>query len=99
MSRQADISFCCSGGYDQLPLGFFDLLLLKPNSPLKKLEFGKVFLRIGFYTTRLVSIARWLPSYQYRLEISWWVFITVLNVSYQTIRVAPPDPVQFLKPE
>ncbi|WP_414618067.1 ABC transporter permease [Dyadobacter sp. 32] len=50
----------------------------------------------------------WLQKYQYRTEISWWIFaaaaggamvITLLTVSYQAIRVALVDPVKSLKTE
>ncbi|WP_169739262.1 ABC transporter permease [Dyadobacter crusticola] len=50
----------------------------------------------------------WLLSYQYRTEISWWIFavstlgalvITLLTVSYQAIRAALSDPVKSLKTE
>lgn len=50
----------------------------------------------------------WLQKYQYRTEISWWIFvlaslgalvITLLTVSYQAIRAALLDPVKSLKSE
>jgi len=50
----------------------------------------------------------WLEKYQYRTEISWWIFvlasfgafvITLLTVSYQAIRAALLDPVKSLKSE
>ncbi|MBE9462274.1 ABC transporter permease [Dyadobacter subterraneus] len=50
----------------------------------------------------------WLQKYEYRTEISWWVFaasglgamlITLLTVSYQAIRAALLDPVKSLKNE
>jgi putative ABC transport system permease protein len=50
----------------------------------------------------------WLQSYQYRTEISWWVFafsivgaltITLLTVSYQAIRTALMNPVKSLRSE
>ena len=50
----------------------------------------------------------WLQKYQYRTEISWWIFaasaggaliITLLTVSYQAIRAALLDPVKSLKTE
>lgn len=50
----------------------------------------------------------WLQQYQYRTEISWWVFgfaalgavvITLLTVSFQAIRAATIDPVKSLKSE
>ena len=48
----------------------------------------------------------WLQKYQYRIEISWWVFviaglgsvmITLATVSYQAIRAALMNPVNSLK--
>jgi len=50
----------------------------------------------------------WLQKYQYRTEVSWWIFvlaslgaliITLLTVSYQAIRAALLDPVKSLKSE
>lgn len=50
----------------------------------------------------------WLQKYQYRTEISWWVFlvtvtgavgITLLTVSFQAIRAAVMNPVKSLKSE
>jgi len=54
------------------------------------------------------SLSKWLLKYEYRTEISWWVFavtavgallITLLTVSYQAIRAALLDPVKSLKSE
>lgn len=50
----------------------------------------------------------WLQNYQYRAEISWWVFvaagagaltITLLTVSYQAIKAALANPVKSLRTE
>jgi putative ABC transport system permease protein len=50
----------------------------------------------------------WLQKYEYRTEISWWVFglsiigamgITLLTVSYQAIKAAMMNPVNSLKTE
>ncbi|GAB3175618.1 ABC transporter permease [Telluribacter humicola] len=50
----------------------------------------------------------WLQTYEYRTDISWWVFIlsglgamviTLLTVSYQSIRAAMINPVKSLKTE
>ncbi|WPU93920.1 FtsX-like permease family protein [Mucilaginibacter sabulilitoris] len=50
----------------------------------------------------------WLQSYQYRAELSWWIFgftaigaimITLLTVSYQSIKAALTNPVKSLKTE
>jgi putative ABC transport system permease protein len=50
----------------------------------------------------------WLLNYQYRTEISWWVFIasglgailiTLLTVSYQSIKAAVANPTKSLRAE
>ena len=50
----------------------------------------------------------WLQNYQYRTTLSWWVFvsagfglllITILTVSYQTIKAAVANPVKSLRSE
>lgn len=50
----------------------------------------------------------WLKGYDYHVEISWWVFavaalgaliVTLLTVSYQTLRAALINPVKSLKSE
>ena len=50
----------------------------------------------------------WLQNYEYRTEISWWIFlitsgsvliVTLLTVSYQTLKVALINPVNSLKTE
>jgi ABC-type antimicrobial peptide transport system permease subunit len=51
---------------------------------------------------------QWLQGYQYRTEINWWIFaiaaiaamvLTLLTVSYQSIKVALANPVKSLKTE
>lgn len=51
---------------------------------------------------------QWLQQYEYRIEISWWVFlaaglgalaITLLTVSYQSIKAAIANPVKSLRVE
>jgi putative ABC transport system permease protein len=51
---------------------------------------------------------KWLLGYQYRTDISWWIFaiaaigamiITLLTVSYQSIKAALANPVKSLKTE
>lgn len=51
---------------------------------------------------------RWLENYHYRTELSWWVFaaagaaaiiITLLTVSFQSIRAAMESPVKSLRTE
>jgi putative ABC transport system permease protein len=50
----------------------------------------------------------WLQDYKYRTELSWWIFvltafgaiaITILTVSYQSIKAALSNPVKSLKTE
>ncbi|MDB5146962.1 MAG: FtsX-like permease family protein, partial [Mucilaginibacter sp.] len=50
----------------------------------------------------------WLQDYKYRADLSWWIFgltgigaivITLLTVSYQSIRAAMMNPVKSLKTE
>jgi len=50
----------------------------------------------------------WLMKYQYRMEINWWTFaasgfgallITLLTVSYQSIKAAIANPVNSLRSE
>jgi putative ABC transport system permease protein len=51
---------------------------------------------------------RWLENYQYRTEISWWVFvvagvsallITILTVSFQAVKAALINPIRSLRTE
>ncbi len=53
-------------------------------------------------------LSQWLNQYEYRINISWWVFaiagagtlvITLLTVSHQSIKAAKTDPVISLKAE
>lgn len=53
-------------------------------------------------------MGRWLQNYEYRMEISWWVFglaiggallITLLTVSFQAIKAASVNPVKSLRTE
>jgi ABC-type antimicrobial peptide transport system permease subunit len=50
----------------------------------------------------------WLQNYQYRTELSWWIFaaagsasllITLLTVSFQSIKAAIANPVKSLRTE
>ncbi|HEY4327324.1 MAG TPA: ABC transporter permease [Mucilaginibacter sp.] len=58
---------------------------------------------IGYY-----FMYNWLQKYQYRVELSWWIFaatglgavvITLATVSYQSIKAALANPVKSLKAE
>jgi putative ABC transport system permease protein len=51
---------------------------------------------------------QWLLQYAYRTSLSWWLFasaaggallVTLLTVSYQTIRAATANPVKALRSE
>ena len=53
-------------------------------------------------------LSEWLQDYKYHTEISWWIFvmatlgalaITLLTVSYQSIRAATANPIKSLKSE
>jgi ABC-type antimicrobial peptide transport system permease subunit len=55
-----------------------------------------------------ISMNIWLEKYEYRTEIEWWVFvvsgagallITLITVSYQSIRAAQANPVESLRAE
>ena len=54
------------------------------------------------------SMSQWLQNYQYRAELSWWIFasagagallITLLTVSFQAIKAALANPVKSLRTE
>ena len=54
------------------------------------------------------GMQRWLETFAFRIEISWWIFIiagslalaiALLTVSYQAIRAALADPVKALRYE
>jgi len=58
--------------------------------------------------TAYYFLHQWLQSYQYRTEISWWIFvaagisaliITLLTVSFQAIKAAVANPVKSLRTE
>jgi hypothetical protein len=53
-------------------------------------------------------INQWLQQYEYRVEVSWWIFavtggltvlITLLTVSYQALRAALENPVKSIRSE
>jgi putative ABC transport system permease protein len=68
---------------------------------------GLVVISMAIVTpTAYYFMHRWLQNYQYRTEISWWVFalagisaiiITLITVSYQSIKAAVANPVSSLK--
>jgi len=54
------------------------------------------------------GMTRWLERYEYRTDLAWWIFvaagagalaITLLTVSYQSIRAAAANPVKSLRSE
>ena len=56
----------------------------------------------------LLVMNKWLQDYAYRINISWWMFaitaaillfITLITVSYQTIKAAIANPVKSLRTE
>jgi putative ABC transport system permease protein len=60
-----------------------------------------VAMPVAWYFTKM-----WLTKFEYRIEVSWWVFaitcllavvITLLTVSYQSIRAARMNPVNSLR--
>ncbi|WP_411029243.1 ABC transporter permease [Spongiimicrobium sp. 3-5] len=62
-----------------------------------------VSLPLGWY-----AMNRWLEDFSYRIEVSWWVLITaaflavlisILTVSYQSIKAAIASPVKSLRTE
>jgi ABC-type antimicrobial peptide transport system permease subunit len=62
-----------------------------------------IALPVSYYFMR-----NWLQNYEYRTEISWWIFgivalttllITVLTVSFQAIKAAIANPVKSLRTE
>jgi putative ABC transport system permease protein len=53
-------------------------------------------------------LSDWLQNYKYRTELSWWIFVvaglgaltvTLLTVSFQSIRAALMNPVKSLRSE
>ena len=68
-----------------------------------------VFISLAIVTpTAYYFMHHWLLNYQYRTEISWWVFavsglgaivITLLTVSYQSIKAAVTNPTKSLRAE
>ncbi len=70
-----------------------------------------VLVIIAFFIATPIAyyfLHNWLEQYQYRTEMSWWIFavsgagaliITVLTVSVQSIRAATMNPIKSLKTE
>ena len=58
--------------------------------------------------TAYYFMSTWLLKYEYRTELAWWIFvfagagallITLLTVSYQSIKAALANPVNSLRTE
>ncbi|SNY94916.1 ABC transporter permease [Flagellimonas pacifica] len=73
-------------------------------------DFFKLILIAGVFATPIAwyLMEQWLQGYTYRTEIHWWVFafailsimvITLLTISYQTLKVAVASPVKSLRTE
>lgn len=73
-------------------------------------DFLKLVLIAFIIASPLVYVAmqRWLQDFSYHIEIQWWVFalaflliilITILTISYQSIRAARANPVDSLRSE
>ena len=54
------------------------------------------------------SMSNWLQKYEYRAELSWWIFaaaaagavvITLLTISWQSLKAASVNPVKSLRTE
>ena len=68
-----------------------------------------VLLAIGLpYPVGYYSMQGWLVNFAYQVDLAWWIFavsglvsigITLLTVSYQTIKAALLNPVQSLRSE
>jgi ABC-type antimicrobial peptide transport system permease subunit len=64
---------------------------------------GFIAIPIAYY-----YMSEWLQKYQYRTNMSWWIFaatlggallITLLTVSFQAIKAAIANPVKSLRTE
>ena len=78
------------------------LLLSKDFVLLVVIAFG-IATSVAYY-----FLHNWLQTYQYRTELSWWIFtlagagalvITLLTISFQSIRAALMNPVKSLRSE
>ncbi len=78
------------------------VLLSKEFVVLVSIAFG-LATPIAYY-----FLSSWLQQYNYRIEISWWIFaasgvsalaVTLLTVSYQSVRAALLNPVKSLRSE
>ncbi len=77
---------------------------------LFSIDFFKLILIAGLFATPIAwyLMEQWLQGYTYRTEIHWWVFalaifsimaITLLTISYQTLKAAIANPIKSLRTE
>ena len=77
---------------------------------LFSMDFFKLILIAGVFATPIAwyLMEQWLQGYTYRTEIHWWIFalamfsimaITLITISYQTLKVAMTSPVKSLRTE
>ncbi len=73
-------------------------------------DFFKLIIIAGAIATPLAwyFMNNWLQNYQYRTEISWWVFamsiggllaITLVTIGYQAVKAATANPIKSLRTE
>ncbi|MEO9511125.1 MAG: ABC transporter permease [Flavobacteriaceae bacterium] len=73
-------------------------------------DFFKLILIAGALATPIAwyLMEQWLQGYAYRTEIHWWIFalaivsimvITLITISYQTLKVAIANPIKSLRTE
>lgn len=73
-------------------------------------DFGLLVLVSSVIATPLAAylLSHWLDTYQYRVELAWWVFavgglvcviITLITVSYHSLKVSLANPVESLRDE
>ncbi len=77
---------------------------------LFSIDFLKLILIAGLIATPITwyVMSQWLQGYTYRTEIQWWYFaiaiaavmcITLITISYQTLKVATTSPIKSLRAE
>ena len=77
---------------------------------LFSMDFLKLILIAGLIATPITwyFMSQWLQGYAFRAEIQWWYFliaivsvmlITLITISYQTLKVATASPVKSLRSE
>ncbi|RDY58458.1 ABC transporter permease [Flagellimonas nanhaiensis] len=77
---------------------------------LFSMDFFKLILIAGVFATPIAwyLMEQWLQGYTYRTEIHWWIFalamvsimvVTLVTISYQTLKVAMTSPVKSLRTE